>query len=148
MRENDMTPPVTRHPDLLSWVRAQVDEDERIALALETGPVGNPSPWQKRLFGLRSEGIADRHGSPVILFVHHKDPTHMVVDHILNHDPTRALREVAAKRAILDEYAEADTYYTANVSAPAGELHGLRTAVLAIAAIYEGRPGWREEWTA
>lgn len=39
-------------------------------------------------------------------------------------------------RKILDEYEQARSFYETNKSAPAGELHGLWTAVLALAEAY------------
>jgi hypothetical protein len=57
--------------------------------------------------------------------------------HIVNHDPARVLREVAAKRLLIgwaDSPAlpECETGYV----------------LAALAAVYSNRPGWREEWSA
>lgn len=67
--------------------------------------------------------------------------------HIALHDPARVLRQVSAHRAILDAYVEAIDFYNRHRSAPAGEVTGLRTAVLLIAAIFKERDGWDPSWT-
>jgi hypothetical protein len=71
---------------------------------------------------------------------HQTDPNSM------NFSPARVLAEVEAKRRILDEYAEASTYYGQNRAAPAGELHGLLTAVKLLALPYADVDGYHEEW--
>lgn len=55
-------------------------------------------------------------------------------------------REVEAKRRILDEYEEASTYYGHNLSAPAGELHGLLTSIKLLAEPYDDVDGYHQEW--
>ncbi|MFB4275755.1 DUF6221 family protein [Nonomuraea sp. MTCD27] len=56
-------------------------------------------------------------------------------------------RDLEAKQRILDEYVEASAYYGQN-TAPAGELHGLLTAVKLLATPYADMDGYREEWKA
>jgi hypothetical protein len=121
--------------DLLAWLREQVDTDERLALA-----AAEVKPFYT---------ISTADGEPAT-----KGPyAGPLVHHIANHDPARALREVAAKRAILDDYDVAAVSVAAAVDTPlAGatrlQLRIRSEAVRAIAAIYVDRPGWREEWTA
>lgn len=50
--------------------------------------------------------------------------------------PRRVLADVAAKRAIVKEYVEAEAYYRAHADAPAGELTGLKSAVRHLASAY------------
>lgn len=66
--------------DLVSWLTAQIAEDDRIANAYLTDET---LPW-------RDEDWAEI-GSPSI-------------DHVQRHDPHRVLAECAAKRAIIDEH--------------------------------------------
>lgn len=68
-------------------------------------------------------------------------------EHIARHDPARVLREVEAKRQLLEMYREAKVYYDANRSAPAGEAHGLWTAVRLLALAWADHPDYRAEWT-
>jgi hypothetical protein len=66
--------------------------------------------------------------------------------HIARHDPARVLVEVEAKRRILDTYEEATNFYRVHVAAPAGEVHGLWTAIQWLALPYADQPGYRDEW--
>lgn len=110
--------------DLAEWLRAQLDEDERVAC--EAAP--DPSlRW--------TDDSAD---APPAGW----NP----LTHIARWDPARVLAEVDAKRRLLNVYLEADNYYRDHRAAPAGELHGLWTAIQLIAAAYAGHPGYREEW--
>ena len=120
--------------DLVTWLRAQLDADERSAM-IAAGPIGHN--WQ-------ADG-----GS---VFAEH--PTDEIVDyagqaaeHIAVHDPARVLRQVAAMRAIVDAYerayhgeqfAETEAQYARRVA--------LEEAVEALATMYADRDGYREEW--
>jgi hypothetical protein len=108
--------------DLVTWLRAQLDEDEPVARAASDEVVD----W-----------IADdaaEHG------------TEDEGGHIKRWRPARVLAEVEAKRRLLDVYEEAVAYYTRHTSAPAGEVTGLLTAVKLAALPYAGHPGYRTEW--
>lgn len=58
--------------------------------------------------------------------------------HIAAWKPSRVLSLVARDRALLDAFEEAERYYSANVTAPAGELYGLRTALDGAAEFWLG----------
>ncbi|MEU1240060.1 DUF6221 family protein [Micromonospora parva] len=124
--------------DLVTWLRAQLDEEERVALAV---------PEAARRWTLDGGTI------------HHGHPTDEVVDwvyleggweHIARQDPARVLAEVDAKRRILDLF----EYEQADVSLPWGPpttVPGTRPAtaspVLRLLALpYADRPGYRDEW--
>ncbi|MER6978723.1 DUF6221 family protein [Streptomyces carpinensis] len=130
--------------DLVQWLRAQFDEDERIAQA------------------------ADAELSNVFTRIETFDPE-MAADErqIMEHRPARALAEVDAKRRILDLYASSvddrsalrarmrEVIYT-----KPDELSGLHRqesalietaeqmapVVRLLALPYANRPGYREEW--
>jgi Family of unknown function (DUF6221) len=70
-------------------------------------------------------------------------------EHIARHDPARVLREVAAKRVVMDWWQRSDpepgrapspTYENWRKSLPGYRL------VLAVAAVYSGHPDYRAEW--
>ena len=112
---------MTGMDDLVTWLRAQLDEDERYARE------ARPGPW-----------TAD--GGMV--YVNH--PTDEVVnytesaEHIARWDPARVLREVEAKRKIIDELERCG---------PTTDGHaGLRFAVQCLALPYADRSGYRDEW--
>ncbi|MEU0081359.1 DUF6221 family protein [Micromonospora tulbaghiae] len=58
----------------------------------------------------------------------------------------RGRADVAADRAILSAYEDAAAYYRANPHVPAGEVHGLLTAIKHRAAAHADRLGYRDEW--
>lgn len=126
--------------DLVAWLRAQLDEDERAARA-----VAVPSPWQVDI-------------SPREAFVQASDGR--VVGetgfdesavHIARHDPARVLAEVAAKRRIIDRFEFVDSHgpavdHVRALDMTTGARAALLDAVKMLASVYAGRPGWREEW--
>jgi hypothetical protein len=113
----------------VEWLRAQLDEDDRIAREAKAGP------WH-------SDG-----GS-----VYARHPTDEVVrysesaEHIAGHDPVRVLREVEAKRQLLAQYAEVADNDVDEVEYAHGWANALGTAVRLLALPYADRPGYREEW--
>lgn len=114
---------------LIVFFWARLDEVERIAGSAKRGP------WQ-----------AD--GSSVIA----GHPTDEVVDfawddsaeHIALHDPRAVLDDVAAKKAILDDY-ERRCRDTAN---PAREMECqlIRDVIKHLATVYAGHPDYREDF--
>lgn len=71
-------------------------------------------------------------------------------NHIARHDPARILREVAAKRAIIKAYVDADIKahdtYNFHEDILNGESNGLETAVEALAICWSDHPDFNEEW--
>jgi hypothetical protein len=139
--------------DMIAWLRAQLDEDERLANAatglhwysnggweLRTAPSGeggpNPRPesWAPFWFLIAKAGEQPRGAWDDFR-------------HIERHEPAFVLADIAAKRAILDAYEEAKRYYEGpGRAAPAGEVHGLWTAIQHLAYAYRHRPGYLPEW--
>lgn len=106
--------------DLVPWLRAQLDEDERVAREALPGS----SDMERYLAGLPRYEPRD--------------------SHIARHDPARVLREVEAKRAIIDQYvrdSDSDHWEARLAADDFGE-----DAVRLLAAVYADRPGHREEW--
>lgn len=114
--------------DLVAFLRAALDDDERVAQAAARTrgtfwtPVGLQSTFDAR-----------------------------VDDHIARHDPARVLREVAAKRAILDlhhkqEAAEfEDRRSVASWCPVCGDAEACPT-LRHLAAVYADRPGYDPAW--
>lgn len=137
---------------LLVWLREQLNEDERVALA------ATPGPWKAVpvVYGPPDQGW----GEPAYYEVQNTDGA-SVVDHqthegggagkddaihIARHDPARVLRQVAAMRKMLELHApitehECVTCYCSYVTYPC-------PTVLALAEIYADRPGYHDEWAA
>ncbi|OQM82046.1 DUF6221 family protein [Rhodococcus sp. 66b] len=70
--------------------------------------------------------------------------------HIARHDPARVLREVAAKRAIIKAYVDADIKahdtYNFHEDILNGESNGLETAVEALTICWSDHPDFNKEW--
>jgi hypothetical protein len=111
--------------DLVTWLRAQLDEDERVARSAASFPYQAPSnaPWE------RERIIAERVGGRSRAVA-----THRIVATFAN--PARVLAEVDAKRRILDEAIRLESYDS--------EFQFLELLALP----YADRPGYLEEWRA
>ncbi|WHT21000.1 DUF6221 family protein [Crossiella sp. CA-258035] len=130
--------------DLVAFVRVRLDEDEQIAT--DASGASWAEPWRgatwhagetNRIGVLRDDGI------PVC---GHSWPSQM--DHIARHDPARALREVAAKRRIVDAVVA-----TWNASCDPTDdfwvgLAPTQTATLRLlASCWSDHPDFRQEWS-
>jgi hypothetical protein len=153
--------------DLVQWLRAQLDEDERIARAASGGTVvGESGSWKPTPGGDEWEAsrtdcdedellVALRPGLPrppqvmsglwgaVVSFrPEFEDPGVSSplpqFQHAARHDPARVLREVDAKRRILDAYE--------NYDREAPELDVPDSVVRLLALPYADRPGYRDDW--
>ncbi|MFF5795775.1 DUF6221 family protein [Streptomyces albogriseolus] len=116
--------------ELVRWLGAQLDEDERIARRAgdsfrqigETGVIVATE-------GDRAEECASANWAGVAA-------------HIVTHDPARVLREVAAKRQIIERCTRVQGLLLDDFTA-----ERLADDVLALLALpYADRPGYREEW--
>lgn len=116
--------------DIAEFDKARLDEDEAAAKGASWDRPGDR--WH--VWGERSDGawVVDDDGEEgfVIPRIGGGADTEGVARHVARNDPARALREVAAKRAILDEYErdpQADDQYRA----------GLAFALERLAEVYE-----------
>ncbi|MEV8042436.1 DUF6221 family protein [Streptomyces griseoluteus] len=126
--------------DLVEWLRAQLDEDARIARAILWPGSGNKLDWELVAsatidFGEDEVYVGDR----------------TIANHVMAHTPARVLREVAAKRKLLDRWSELQRRIEAETDeAKRGNLaltrHGLDMFVYQLGTVYADRPGYREEW--
>jgi hypothetical protein len=123
--------------DLVQWLTAQLDEDERVARACS-----GDGKWAERDIAIYGPHLGVE-----------------VLAHMARHDPARVLREIDAKRKMLDEV----FIYEAKIDGEWGCCHdadeiaaGLCletnpsgiTAVRLLASAYADRPGYREEWAS
>jgi hypothetical protein len=142
--------------DLIPWLRAQLDEDERVARAATAARWWhNPGkawldPAAFEAFDLsKGEEFVGYGESPLSGCVAATGPASHAqsmadAEHIALHDPARVLAEVDAKRRILalhDEQHDCD----GDPRSYADPYEGCRTLRL-LALPYADRPGYREEW--
>lgn len=89
--------------ELIAFLRACLDEDERVARAVPVGEIcAPPAHWATG---------ADPGGEETWVLGTYEDinaHTPAAADHVARHDPARVLREVEAKRRILDEHQPED----------------------------------------
>ncbi|MFJ6061624.1 DUF6221 family protein [Streptomyces tendae] len=131
--------------DLVRWLRAQLDEDERTARAASwTGDANTwhaePSPYGARNGGQRWY-VEDAMDDGV---VSHVDPAASddegVARHIAEWDPARVLREIDAKRRTLIRCEEA------MLSANPMLVHFAKQTAWEMAQPFADRPGYQESW--
>lgn len=139
--------------ELITWLRAQLDDDERVARE------ATPGPWESQWWGVRTAYEFDRPG-----YIHHGERVTVATnsgtvgnreaeirnaEHIARWDPARVLAEIEAKRRILDEHDPTpttktccptcyDAYGQEPVPAPC-------PTVRLLALPYAGRDGWHDE---
>lgn len=126
--------------DLVTWLRAQLDEDERVAreailvVAESFNALGDRWLW----------GGGGGKGVPLDLFdaLDVGEWMEPIGQHIARHDPAHVLADVAAKRAILDLFEDAGATRILHVDA----FGVMREAVRHLAAVYADRPGYDESW--
>lgn len=124
--------------DLATWLRAQLDEDERVAEAARFLTRGS---W-------RHAGTRDVLTEAGRLL--NADQAEQA-EHIALHDPARVLAEVEAKRRILDEAVPlmdaADEKICEEWSAGDPVTYDASPLVLRLLALpYAARPGYLDEW--
>ncbi|MFF8679519.1 DUF6221 family protein [Streptomyces sp. NPDC015237] len=125
--------------DLVQWLRAQLDEDERTARAVED----RSAPWDGQWVADGNSAVRTENGH-VLFYRHVSDPLKPgLTDHVAKHDPARVLREIDAKRDLL-RFAEGvhdhhETFTT-------GVAARLEVTLRLFAATYADRPGYRDEW--
>jgi hypothetical protein len=126
---------------IIEFLRARIAEDEAAAMAAADGP------WE------HDEHLGDHAVTSVIGAVATASnvyPEGAVgleeadAAHIARHDPARVLREVAAKRAIIEEW-EVD--YIDNPCTQLPDARAARLALHVIATVYSDHPDYDPAWT-
>ncbi|MEU0991947.1 DUF6221 family protein [Streptomyces sp. NPDC005953] len=133
--------------DLVSFLRARLDEDEQAALAASWDDDGSRR-WQAHhreqydgrwvLNDDMDEGVTEVQAQAA--------DDGAVARHIARHDPALVLRDVEAKRKLLDEYTEARDHEGANYEWIGGWANGLGQAVTLLALAHADHPDYRPEW--
>ena len=120
--------------DLIAWLRAQLDEDERVA---QEQP---PFPWR----AVGDEVWASDNYPVADAFALSSNQTRHVAAFIALHDPARVLREVESKRLLLNQFELRGNSVRATVVPSTG---GVWDDLLRLLALpFADRPGYREEW--
>jgi hypothetical protein len=131
--------------DLIDWLRDQLNEDEQIALAIEVKEWTEESSWFNDMLNPLPSQRRERPGWLPMITVED-------VRHIARHDPARVLREVEAKRKVIELYEYAVAAWLLDRDKPnpptvhLGEKAMAEAVLQALALPYSDRPGYREEW--
>ena len=136
--------------DLVQWLGAQLDEDERIARAASLGP------WVQS--GIGDYGWSVTFGRPGAgVETDDSEQGLADADFIAAHDPARVLREIDAKRQLVVAHApgrpkgrpsmeaHCQSCTTAQAWDEAAAASNCRTLRL-LALPYADRPGYRDDW--
>jgi hypothetical protein len=133
--------------DLIIWLRAQLDDDERVARAASMAPwLRDEANASIRHSGPSASKSSESFGMYVIASVGAHDigrPSHEDAEHIARWDPARVLAEVDAKRRILDH---ADVSRERGKIGPSPGDGAWFLTVRLLALPYADRPGFRDEW--
>lgn len=122
--------------DLVQWLRAQLDEDERIARA--THPVFLTWDYDDCVMQIRDLGNGNELANVL--------PRHAYGEHMAEWDPARVLREIDAKRASVDDLAEF-IHWGARKGLDYQEgVDVCERTLKRLALPYADRPGYLEEW--
>ncbi|WP_318203017.1 DUF6221 family protein [Streptomyces sp. SCL15-4] len=136
---------------LVRWLGEQFDVDERIARAAcwdEQSDVWTVRPPQEPC---ERYTVVDYLGDGVVAVTPENADADGVGQHVAEWDPRRVLREIDAKRRLLElhapgqmEYVDGDVCMVCDVR---GEEPFYPCATVRLLALpYAGRPGYREEW--
>ncbi|TSD47967.1 hypothetical protein FFI94_018805 [Rhodococcus sp. KBS0724] len=111
---------------IVEFLEARLAEDEAVALACIDGPPDGGS-WPDSRYEARTAELI----------------------HSRRHDPARALREVAAKRAILTEYVNENWVQEQGhrTAWTEGGQAARETALRLFASIYSDHPDYQSEWS-
>ncbi|MFE0470444.1 DUF6221 family protein [Streptomyces sp. NPDC058947] len=135
--------------DLVRWLGEQLDEDERMAKATtERQPYDE---WDAVGAGDDDDAARSHWGVVRIARMAQSPAARSLAVHIARHDPARVLREIDAKRQLLDlhepgemEYVDGDVCMACDVRG--GEPFYPCKTLRLLALPYADRPGYREEW--
>lgn len=125
--------------DLVTWLRAQLDEDEQVALEVLAERTTDDGP---------DNGVQIDESGRLLIGGADYAIRATVTAHILRHSPNRVLAEVEAKRRILDlyEWAAIRRSQQPDDRLHLGEQAVAEQALWHLAEPYADRPGYRDEW--
>ncbi|MFE7072685.1 DUF6221 family protein [Streptomyces sp. NPDC057620] len=125
--------------ELVRWLGAQLDEDERIARAVED----RSAPFDGQWMADGNSAVRTLNGH-VLFYRHDSGPLKPgLADHVVTHDPARVLREIEAKRDLLRLAQRAHDYPETFMNGFASALEG---TLRLFAAAYTDRPGYQASW--
>lgn len=130
--------------EIVEFLTACLDEDERIARGAD------PGPWKSESLG-RHDQAAIKLAAPTSLIQFDGSRAAANGMHVSRHDPARVLREINAKRRIIDEIVprmnQMDDQLEAEFGTPRSpEPYESGNLLRLLALPYSDRDGYQEEW--
>lgn len=134
--------------DLVEFLRARLAQDERIARACSGAPWSASPSGTVHLDPAGGRGGAAAGAEPSGAGFVASAENGAYAEYIARYDPARALREVAARRQIIDDYDKGAWVLEQGQRTEAAEAaHAARLAVLRLLALpYAHHPEYREIW--
>lgn len=131
--------------DIADFLRARYRERRVIAEAATHNGAGR---WTQTDPQRKHGWVEDDAGETVVF--DEGSPTGDQAQHIAANDPADVLADLDAKLAIVDTYEQTVAWYNRpeNQAAPAGEVHGLHTALRHLARPFAGHLDYKEDWAA
>ncbi|MCG0069713.1 hypothetical protein CFC35_05650 [Streptomyces sp. FBKL.4005] len=128
--------------ELVEFLRARLAEDERAARQATEGP------WTAEVSGETGHCVIPSDAQSTREYVARTQLYAAAFDaeHIARHDPARVLREIEAKRRLLNEYTKVATNDVNEVEYAHGWANALGEAVRLLALPYADHPNYRKEW--
>ena len=138
--------------DLVVWLRAQLDEDqwyaeEAASHAAATGTfIGKGTRWHAQDYD-RLWAVGDDESKPDRKLAECGHGGFRLTSYLARHDPARVLREIDAKRQLLDELLPDLEHADRLIEGEWGSGDDVaRRFVRLLSLPYSDRPGYREEW--
>ena len=139
---------MTAVDELVEWLRAQLDKDERIARAVKD----RSAPWDGQWMADGNSAVRTVNGH-VLFYRHDSGPLKPgLADHAAEWDPARVLREIDAKRQLLALHQEKQEQgYGSDLCTECGfgevgQSYYPCATLRLLALPYANRPGSREDW--
>jgi hypothetical protein len=137
--------------DLIAFVRAQLDDDERVARTATSGP------WVAKraddsVYAVETSIVMGGHDGGWYIVPAQVEGGEGIepgdAQHIARWEPARVLAEVDARRVLLARLEGLLLYATSPNYAHSGIEAWATDTLKQVAQPYRGRSGWREEWQA
>jgi hypothetical protein len=137
--------------ELEAFLRARLDEDYASALTAREAALGigqwEPDPWHPETIVVEDDAHEVLYIVPTWDMCPELQRRETAI-HITRWDPAHVLADIASKRRIIAEHEESAEFMNRpeNRHVPAGETHGLYTALKMLALPYDQHPDFRQEW--
>lgn len=138
--------------ELIEFLTARLAEDEAIARAVDD----NSPPWTGEWIVRDARALGTRNGWCLAYPHDGREFAPGLIEHIARHDPARALREVEAKRAVIELHGRAESHpHGCVVCSLANESCGCVgtwaegwpcETIKRMAGVWHDHPDWRAEW--